>query len=560
MIYLLNTCNIVYNGIEKRSDNVKELIKNKKVIIGIIIVVLLVVVGGIFLFTKNKKDDNQNKTLKEETYTMYVSINPLVKLTFKETYYECLNEKNEKVICSESDNQVIDYNLLNDDAKDIYKDIDFKGKDVYQSLVTLCDVARDNKIAFKSFEITSNYHFDRKNIIQKIKDGSKYTEEFDVFLDIQEHLNEEAIIEASKDEIKTYTVTLDTNGGSILDNRIIKENTMIDGLEEPTRNGYEFVEWQLNGKKFDVNSLITEDITLKAVWKEKEASQPNQDPKPNEDKTISKEILIEEKKATSTYSDNKVYLEANLYMYDYNKISITLAGPKSLVDKIDASNIKVGVDLSKYKDEREEYIEGEGTLEVLNKVEGVTYTIKEPKTKLWITVKKKVASTFDRINLNENILVSEWVDSEPCDGGFIMASNFKEVFGSTSVSVCDTGYCDITTSKFDELYGQLTVDETAKNAFIQQMENFKGKKMKNVANYYFEYTDGLQFNYSYEYLVIVDNIYGLGDAFTSNEEISKVLSSPIINSYYGPCGGGGSEPMLLNEELCNKYNLNCSRW
>ena len=49
------------------------------------IIIILLIVGGIFLFKKDKTSDKKEKVLKEQNYTMYVSINPLVKFVFKET-------------------------------------------------------------------------------------------------------------------------------------------------------------------------------------------------------------------------------------------------------------------------------------------------------------------------------------------------------------------------------------------------------------------------------------------------------------------------------------------
>ena len=37
----------------------------------------------------------------------------------------------------------------------------------------------------------------------------------------------------------------------------------------PTKDDYEFVEWQLNGSKYDFNKAVTGDITLTAKWNEK---------------------------------------------------------------------------------------------------------------------------------------------------------------------------------------------------------------------------------------------------------------------------------------------------
>ena len=67
---------------------------------------------------------------------------------------------------------------------------------------------------------------------------------------------------------KKYTVTFNSDGGSNVASQTIIENKRATKPNNPTRSGYTFVEWQLNGKTYDFNSTITKDITLKAVWKQ----------------------------------------------------------------------------------------------------------------------------------------------------------------------------------------------------------------------------------------------------------------------------------------------------
>lgn len=261
----------------------KEFFKNKKVLIGIasVLILAIVITGSILLFKDNKEDTKENKILKEQTYTMYVKINPLVKLTFKETYYECSytndNGEEEKTICSDEEDSIIDYTLINDDAKDIYNSIDFKGKTVLDALLVLCDVARDNKVAFDSLEIVSDYSFDEEELIKKIASGSTYEREINVYVDFKERINEDEIIKdlEKEDSIKTYIVSFDSNGGSKIDKQEIKENEKANIPTTPTKAGYDFVEWQLNGKKYNFDTNITSNITLTATWKKKSNQSTN---------------------------------------------------------------------------------------------------------------------------------------------------------------------------------------------------------------------------------------------------------------------------------------------
>jgi len=65
---------------------------------------------------------------------------------------------------------------------------------------------------------------------------------------------------------KTYTVTFDTLGGSVIDSITLKEGATIKDIEKPTKEGYLFVNWLKDGLEYNSNTPIKEDITLTASW------------------------------------------------------------------------------------------------------------------------------------------------------------------------------------------------------------------------------------------------------------------------------------------------------
>ena len=69
-------------------------------------------------------------------------------------------------------------------------------------------------------------------------------------------------------KIKSYTVTFDSNGGSNVDSQTIEHGKCATEPDSvPTKEGYEFNAWQLDGKDFDfANTPITQDVALKAAW------------------------------------------------------------------------------------------------------------------------------------------------------------------------------------------------------------------------------------------------------------------------------------------------------
>lgn len=69
---------------------------------------------------------------------------------------------------------------------------------------------------------------------------------------------------------KKYTVTFDTDGGSSVNSVTVKKNDSVAKPVNPNKEGYTFVRWDLNGSEYDFSSKVTSDITLKAIWEQKE--------------------------------------------------------------------------------------------------------------------------------------------------------------------------------------------------------------------------------------------------------------------------------------------------
>ena len=66
---------------------------------------------------------------------------------------------------------------------------------------------------------------------------------------------------------ETFSVQFDVNGGSpSIDSQVIPENSTALEPADPTKEGYRFVEWQLDGEPFSFSTPITADITLIALW------------------------------------------------------------------------------------------------------------------------------------------------------------------------------------------------------------------------------------------------------------------------------------------------------
>lgn len=65
-----------------------------------------------------------------------------------------------------------------------------------------------------------------------------------------------------------YTVSFDSNGGTIVSSQTVVEGQPVTKPTEPTKKGYTFSGWKLNGNTYDFGSAVTGNITLVASWKQ----------------------------------------------------------------------------------------------------------------------------------------------------------------------------------------------------------------------------------------------------------------------------------------------------
>lgn len=63
-----------------------------------------------------------------------------------------------------------------------------------------------------------------------------------------------------------YTVKFDSNGGTAVEKQIVRVGEKATEPETPVREGYRFIEWQLDGKKFDFDTKIRKNMVLVAQW------------------------------------------------------------------------------------------------------------------------------------------------------------------------------------------------------------------------------------------------------------------------------------------------------
>ena len=67
-----------------------------------------------------------------------------------------------------------------------------------------------------------------------------------------------------------YTVTFDSNGGSAVAAQNIEAGQKATKPADPTKDGYDFKGWTLNGSAYDFNTAVNGNITLVATWEQQQ--------------------------------------------------------------------------------------------------------------------------------------------------------------------------------------------------------------------------------------------------------------------------------------------------
>ena len=134
--------------------------------------------------------------------------------------------------------------------------------------------------------------------------------------------------------IKEYTVTFNSNGGSNVSSQKIKEGQTANEPNKPTKDNNDFVEWQLNGSKYDFNTKVTKDIELVAKWKEKVSNDVYTITATRADRIASPDSILTVKKNGTQISVKEVKLNSGIHLcYGSNLVVTTddIEGQTSLI-------------------------------------------------------------------------------------------------------------------------------------------------------------------------------------------------------------------------------------
>jgi len=175
-------------------------------------------------------------------------------------------------------------NLIIKDTKApvvVTKDLEIYENDKY----TVQDFVQSCEDISSSCEV--NFYQGEKDENGNIIDYSKYNKEgkYKIKIISKDGLGNtsepiEVNLNIKKPNTQLYVVSFDTDGGNAFKNISVESGKKISDPGIPTKEGYTFLGWYLGNNKYNFNSTINSNITLRAKWEKINVSVENPDPKP----------------------------------------------------------------------------------------------------------------------------------------------------------------------------------------------------------------------------------------------------------------------------------------
>ena len=192
------------------------------------------------------------------------------------------------------------------------------------SKIASINIGGDSKISKPQNPTRAGYNF-----IEWQLDGESYN--------FNKVITRDITLKAYWIKAKTFTVTFDSTSGTQIAPKIVYEGSKITAPTNPTKTGSVFMEWQLDGVKYNFNNTITKNITLKAKWTDKYTVTFDSS---GGSKVNSIDVQIGEKvlKPSNPTKDGNSFIEWQLngIAYDFNQV---LTNNITLIAKWNVSDI-----------------------------------------------------------------------------------------------------------------------------------------------------------------------------------------------------------------------------
>lgn len=139
----------------------------------------------------------------------------------------------------------------------------------------------------------------------------------------------------SEVKIQKYAIIFNSDGGSSVSSLEVDENGLVKRPSDPTRDGYKFVGWLLNGKDYDFNTPVSGNLTLTAKWEKvnNTTNTNNDNKKPNNNKNNNNNNNNNKKDDTIEVSSIKLSKSSlSLKVGENSTLTVTI-NPSNATDK-----------------------------------------------------------------------------------------------------------------------------------------------------------------------------------------------------------------------------------
>ena len=95
---------------------------------------------------------------------------------------------------------------------------------------------------------------------------------YDFSLEVTSNLVLTAKWEKTEENIETFVVKFDSDGGTTISNQIVEKGNKVAKPVDPIKDGYTFKGWTLNNEIYDFETIVEDDLELKASWEKEEVN------------------------------------------------------------------------------------------------------------------------------------------------------------------------------------------------------------------------------------------------------------------------------------------------
>ncbi len=160
----------------------------------------------------------------------------------------------------------------------------FNGGTLYDFATTVTsDLTLTAKWNIKTLTVTFNTDGGSEVVAQKVDDGKTATKPEDPTkegFDLEGWFNGESLYDFSaavtsdltltaKWNIKTFTVTFNTDGGSEVGSQVVEYGKSVTAPEKPSKDGFFFMGWYVGENLYDFSLPVSNDLTITALWGKK---------------------------------------------------------------------------------------------------------------------------------------------------------------------------------------------------------------------------------------------------------------------------------------------------